>query len=106
MPRDYELLTILKTMIDSDDDDETLFTYLWIAGSKIINRCYPYKHGEDVDVPRQYRMLQCEIAAYLLNKRGGEGEIAHRENGINRTYAVADVPKDMLSQIVPYVGVF
>ena len=26
-------------------------------------------------------------------------------NGINRTYADADIPQDMLSEIVPYCGV-
>lgn len=105
--KDYELLSILKTMIeDTGDTDDTLFTYLSIARSKIICRAFPYAKPTDcLAVPEKYRFLQCEIAAYLLNKRGGEGETAHRENGINRTWPTADIPKDMLSQIVPYCGV-
>jgi hypothetical protein len=50
-------------------------------------------------------MLQCEIAAYLLNKRGAEGQTSHTENGITRNYGGADVPESMLSSIIPRVGV-
>ena len=58
------------------------------------------------DVPRRYGYLQCEIANYLLNRRGSEGQLVHTENGINRTYEKADVPESMLSEIIPHVGGF
>ena len=101
---DIDLLTILKTMVEPGDTDDTLFAYLLIAKHKIINRLYPYGTKDDVEVPNRYRILQAEMAAYMLNKRGAEGETAHRENGINRTYDDADIPKGLLSQIVPYCG--
>jgi len=50
-------------------------------------------------------MLQLEIATYLLNKRGAEGQTAHSENGISRSYESADVPSSMLNQIVPHCGI-
>ena len=102
---DYDLLTMLKAMVEPGDTDDTLFAYLMIAKHKIINRLYPYGNGDGKEVPFRYRPLQVEIAAYMLNKRGAEGETAHRENGINRTYADADIPKDLLSQITPFCGV-
>ena len=45
-------------------------------------------------------------AVYLLNKRGAEGETAHSENGISRSYESADIPESMLSGIIPFAGVF
>ena len=99
-----EKLTLLKAMVGSSDTDDVLLAYLDIAGAKIINRAYPYK-SDATEVPSRYEFLQCEIAAYLLNKRGAEGQTAHSENGISRSYGSADVPEAMLSAITPMVGV-
>lgn len=89
---------------DTDWSDDVLLAYLKIAGRKIIDRAYPYDDTIE-EVPRRYEILQCEIAVYLLNKRGAEGEISHSENGISRSYEKADVPESMLSVITPFVGV-
>ena len=53
----------------------------------------------------QNETKQVEIAVYLYNKRGAEGQIVHNENGINRTYESADVPESLMRGITPYVGV-
>lgn len=99
-----EKLELLKAMVGKSDTEEVLLAYLNIAGSKIINRAYPY--GSDVtEVPARYAFLQCEIAAYLLNKRGAEGQLIHAENGISRTYGSADVPSAMLAAVTPMVEV-
>lgn len=105
---EVEKLSMLRVMVgqpnEGDWSDDVLISYLAIAGRKIINRAYPYDDTV-TEVPRRYGYLQCDIAAYLLNKRGAEGEVAHNENGISRTYASADVPEAMLSEVVPRVGV-
>ena len=101
-----EKLTYLKTMIKAteEDTDEVLGIFLQIAGEKIITRAYPYD-DEVTEVPVKYHTLQCEIAAYLLNKRGADGQSTHSENGIQRQYENADVPSSMMNVIVPYCGV-
>jgi hypothetical protein len=99
-----EKLKLLKAMVGESDTEEVLLAYLNIAGSKIINRAYPYD-SEVTEVPSRYGFLQCEIAAYLLNKRGAEGQTAHSENGISRSYENADVPESMLGAVVPFCGV-
>ncbi len=100
-----EKLTLLKAMmVGSSDTDDVLLAYLDIAGSKIINRAYPYD-SDVTEVPSRYGFLQCEIAAYLLNKRGAEGQTAHSENGISRSYESADAPESMLGAVVPFCGV-
>ena len=102
--RQTEKLTLLKAMVGSSDTEDVLLAYLDIAGGKIMNRAYPYG-TEETEVPARYEFLQCEIAAYLLNKRGAEGQTAHSENGISRSYESADVPESLLGAVTPMVGV-
>lgn len=102
-------LAFCRVMVDQPAtadgwSDEVLNVYLTIAGQKIIERRYPYD-DTITEVPNRYGILQCEIAAYLLNKRGAEGEISHSENGITRTYENADVPDSMLADVTPHCGV-
>ena len=99
-----EKLQLLKAMVGESDTEEVLLAYLNIAGHKIMNRAYPYG-TEETEVPVRYEFLQCEIAAYLLNKRGAEGQTSHSENGISRSYESADVPESMLGAITPFCGV-
>ena len=104
-----EKLIFLRTMVGNESDntdwgDDVLLTYLTIAGQKIINRAYPYDNDVK-EVPRRYGILQCEIAAYMLNKRGAEGETSHSENGISRSYENADIPESLMGQIIPFCGV-
>lgn len=99
-----EKVKALKAMVGGSDSDEVLSTYLLLAGRKIIARAYPYDPTV-TEVPFQYEYLQLEIAAYLLNKRGAEGQTSHSENGISRSYENADIPVSMLKVITPHVGV-
>ena len=106
---EVEKLTLLRVMVGQPNagewTDDVLLSYLALAGRKILNRAYPYDDTV-TEIPRRYGYLQCEIAAYLLNKRGAEGQTAHSENGISRTYGSADVPEAMLREVVPHVGGF
>lgn len=99
-----EKIKTLKVMVGDSDSDDVLSTYLLLAGRKIINRAYPYD-STVTDVPSEYETLQCEIAAYMLNKRGAEGQVTHTENGVQRQYEDGDVPPSMLKAITPYCGV-
>lgn len=102
---DTEKLAMLKVLVDVDDDtqDSALTVYLQIAGSKILSKAFPYDSSQ-TEVPARYSFLQCEIAAYLWNKRGAEGQTVHTENGITRQYGSADVPNSMLREVVPFCG--
>ena len=99
-----EKLTALKAIVGSSDPDEVLSTYLTLAGRKVLAKAYPYQNGA-TEVPAQYAYLQVEIAAYMLNKRGAEGQTSHSENGVSRSYENGDVPSSMLKAVVPYCGV-
>lgn len=96
---DTEKLTMLKA-VTGEKDESVLSTYLSIAGNKVLKRAYPFDSTVTV-VPDRYAYNQVEIAAYLVNKRGAEGETAHSENGISRSYEDGDVPPTLLREIVP-----
>ena len=94
----------LRTMIDDQEESaDTLSVYLDIAGDAVLNQMYPFKTDyTGMEVPDRYVAVQLKIAAYLLLKRGAEGQIQHIENGVHRNYGSADIPKDMLKDVVPY----
>ena len=105
---DAEKLTLLKTMIEvgDGDTDEVLSVYLSLAAQEVLNIAYPFVTDfSEVDFPSKYDYLQVQAAAYLWNKRGAYGETAHNENGINRTYEAAHLPKSIIQQITPECGV-
>jgi len=104
-----EKLEILKQMYISDGSDgseptgdDTLLSYLRLAGTDIINHVYPFKH--DIrEVPAKYAMVQIELAVYYLNKRGAEGEAIHNENGTYRTYESGSIPESIKKKLTPFV---
>jgi len=102
-----EKIEFLKILVGSVgfDEEKLLKAYLRIAASIILKRLYPFNKGEDKELPGCYAVKQCEIASYLYNKRGAEGETSHDENGIKRTYESGDVPPSMLKDIVPFAEV-
>lgn len=90
--------------ISGTDEDAMLLTLLSISAQKIFDRAYPYDPSI-TEVPARYETKQVEIAVYLYNKRGAEGQTSHNENGINRSYESADVPESLMRGITPFVGV-
>jgi hypothetical protein len=87
----------------TDSEDGLLLALLSLAEGKILERLYPYDHSKET-LPTRYVGKQIEIAVYLYNKQGAEGQIVHSENSISRTYESADVPESMLRGIAPFVG--
>lgn len=92
--------------ITEETDDDLINVYLTIAGDAILNRLYQFDmDAREETVPARYESLQTQIAVYLINKAGAEGEIVHNENGISRQYENADVPESMLKFVTPKVKV-
>lgn len=101
-----EKIELFKSYMDDEVSDTVAAAYLKQAESKILNRLYPFTVPDEAVVPSRHEMLQIEVAVYMWAKRGADGEVTHSENGISRTWAAADVPDSMLSEITPQVGVF
>ena len=95
-------LKMLKSMTD-EEDKEVLSTYLSLAEKVVLQRAYPYANVSKV--PMKYDGVHVPIAAYMIKRRGGEGEVSHSEIGVSRTYADGDIPPSLLRAITPVVEV-
>lgn len=104
---DVEKLAILRKMLDDSDttSDAIANAYLEAAEKAVINIAFPYGNGTE-EMPEKYEYEQIEIAAYMLNKRGAEGEIAHTEGGTSRTFETGDIPISLRARITAYAGGF
>ena len=104
---DAEKLAKLRLKLDEGDDtsDAIANAYLEAAEKAVINIAFPYGDGMEV-MPEKYEYEQIEIAAYMLNKRGAEGEIAHTEGGTSRTFETGDIPISLRARITAYAGGF
>ena len=100
-----EKIEMVQTLVDNDSEasESALAVYLAIAAEKILKRLYPFESVRNV-WPSEYDVTQCELAARLFLRRGGEGELSHNENGVSRSYASVD-DADILDSITPFAKV-
>ena len=94
----------LKIRITGNVLDAELEDILESAKAVILSRRFPF--GEQpAEIENRYKDLQIRIAVEMFNKRGAEGETAHSENGVSRSYSSASVSEELLREITPKVGV-
>ena len=102
---DNAKLTLLENMTKETDAD-VLSAYLSLAEEVVLGKMYPFKSDFDgVEMPTKYDSVQVEIAAYLLNKRGAEGETVHLEDSVSRHYEDGSIPPSLLRRITPFAEV-
>ncbi len=88
----------------NEADDAVLEDYLEQAKNAIMARRYPYQDWPD-ELEKRHLDLQYRCALALYQKRGGQFEIAHSENGTSRSWASEDIPESLLNEVTPFVGV-
>ena len=96
--------TMVRVLVENDPEatDATIAVYLNLACSAMLERLYPYDATKtSEDLPERYDITQCELAARYFLRRGGQGEINHEENGVNRQYASVD-DADILQRLTPF----
>lgn len=102
---DSEKKARVAVLISPDTASDDLLTYLLEQAEGIVlNRRYPFGAPEGATVPKFYEHVQIQIAVELYSKMGAEGQTAHDENGVKRTWESADVSTSLLRRIVPLVG--
>ena len=104
---DAEKKSTVRVLVENDPDatDETIAVYLNLACGSMLERLYPYNTDKTAeDIPERYEMTQCELAARYFLRRGGQGEINHEENGVNRQWASVD-DADILNRLTPFAKV-
>lgn len=103
MTEDEKVQMVQQLITDVAVTTALIQTYLAISANRILNRVWPFG-GSPAEWPTQYDLVQVQLAVRMIARRGGEGETAHSENGVSRTYGSVD-DEDILSQLVPYAGV-
>lgn len=104
---DFEKIAMVKVLCENDTEatDDVVTVYLSLAANIMLERLFPYDTDKAVsDIPARYDSIQCELAARLFLRRGGEGEISHEENGVNRQYKSVD-DEDILRRLTPFAKV-
>ena len=102
---DNEKISRLAVLISPDTADNDLLLYLLEQAEGIIlNRRYPFGAPEGATLSPLHEQIQIRMALELFSKMGAEGQTAHNENGIQRTWEAGDVSNSLLKQIVPVVG--
>lgn len=100
-----EKLEGLRVLISPETADDGLLSILLSqAAGIVLNKRYPFGQPEGAEVPTAYEHIQLQIAVELFAKMGAEGQTAHKENGIDRTYEAADVSPSLLKRIIPICG--
>lgn len=102
-----EKIAMVQTLVESDADatDAVVAVYLSLACNAMLERLFPYDPDKAAtDIPSRYDTIQCELAARYFLRRGGQAELNHEENGINRSYASVD-DDDVLKRLTPYAKV-
>lgn len=100
---DEEKKTMIGLMSD-ETNPSVIAAYFNLAKQIIFEKAFPYGNFPE-EMPGQYDGLHVEIAVYLINKRGAEGESVHLENGVSRHWEDGSVPPSLLRRIIPYAGV-
>jgi hypothetical protein len=100
-----EKIEKLAVLISPDTaSDNLLFHLLEQAEGIILNRRYPFGAPVGARLIPPHEQIQIRIALELFAKMGAEGQTAHNENGVYRTYEAADVSPSLLRQIIPFCG--
>ena len=95
----------LKVLISPETASDPLLLYLLEQAEGIIlNRRYPFGVPEGAELSAFHQLIQIRVAVELFGKMGAEGQTAHDENGIKRTWEAGDVSPSLLRQIVPVCG--
>ena len=98
-------IEMLKVLISPDTaSDELLLNLLEQSEGIILNRRYPFGAPEDASLTPLHEQIQLRMVVELFNKMGAEGQLAHTENGVSRTWEAGDVSPSLLRQVIPVCG--
>lgn len=100
---------LLKTKLQvTDNNQDGLLQILTDQAKDIVTKEYfGYSDiPEDWIFPESFTYVGLEVATYLYNKVGIEGQVSHKEQGIERVYAEGGVPRHLFDQLPRKVKTF
>lgn len=95
-------LETLKLWLPEYADKDALLQSALDRAEQVIFECrFPFGADPVQILEPQYMGLQIEMAIELISKIGAEGETAHSENGVSRTYENAGISDSLKRRVVP-----
>ena len=104
MTNDVKIAKLEVLIAPDTASPDLLLNLLEQSEGIVLNRRYPFGVPEGMTVPAQYEQIQLRVAVELFSKMGAEGQVAHSESGISRTFESGDVSPSLLKKIVPVCG--
>lgn len=101
---EIDILEMLQRRVGDLVDEDSLLDYVLIAQHTILERRYGMVENYPEVFPDRYLITCFQIALYLINRDGSEGQMSHSEGGIMRTYKNANIPEDLLADVIPFAG--
>lgn len=109
---DAEKHTTVKTLIDDGTgympSDETLNTYIQVAGNEILAWMYHLVGGVPdsvTEVPSKYEGIQIYAVVVGWTHAGAEGQGLSIENGVHRDFRYSDMLDYIHNNVLPYARV-
>lgn len=109
---DAQKLETIKTLLDDGTgylpSDETINTYVSIAGGEILSWMYHLVGGvpdDVVTVPSRYEGTQIYSVIAGYTHAGAEGEQTHIENGVHRHFIYSDMLDYIHNHVLPIARV-
>ena len=109
---DSQKLTTVKTLIEDGSgympSDETLNTYISIAGNEILAWMYHLVGGvpdDMTEVPIKYEQIQIYAVIAGWTHAGAEGQDVSIENGVHRHFHYSDMLDYIHNNVLPIARV-
>ena len=102
-----EKLALVKTIMGPDaPDDETILSYLTLAGTEILQWRYSYNpDAMPADVEPAYEITQVQAVVNGFTQRGMEGETTSIENGVHLHFNYSDMVRYIRASVIPFAKV-
>lgn len=109
---DAQKLITVQTLIEDGSgympSDETLNTYIQVAGNEILAWMYHLVGGVPdsvTEVPSKYEGIQIYAVVVGWTHAGAEGQGRSIENGVHRDFKYSDMLDYIHNNVLPYVRV-
>jgi hypothetical protein len=109
---DAQKLITVQTLIEDGSgympSDETLNTYIQVAGNEILAWMYHLVGGVPdsvTEVPSKYEGIQIYAVVVGWTHAGAEGQGLSIENGVHRDFKYSDMLDYIHNNVLPYVRV-
>ena len=109
---DAQKLITVQTLIEDGSgympSDETLNTYIQVAGNEILVWMYHLVGGVPdsvTEVPSKYEGIQIYAVVVGWTHAGAEGQGLSIENGVHRDFKYSDMLDYIHNNVLPYVRV-